>query len=171
MEYAQQPFFNRGPSPLARFLLFSLVALTLIVADSRFKYLVHVQQVVAVALYPLQRVALAPAALFERVSGFFTAQAQLSERNNTLEQQNLVNAAALLRLEALELENARLRGLLDTRASHSVADGAREAPCRALLCSRRLTRRADAPSDARARGRRAATPKTSPPCARSSAAR
>ena len=119
MEYAQQPFFNRGPTPFARFLLFSLVALTLIVADSRFRYLTHVQQAVAVVLYPLQRVALAPAALLDRVSGFFTAQAQLTGRNNTLEQQNLVNAAALLRLEALELENARLRSLLDTRASHS----------------------------------------------------
>ncbi len=103
MEYAQQPFFNRGPTPFARFLLFSLVALTLIVADSRFRYLTHVQQAVAVVLYPLQRIALAPAALLDRVSGFFTAQAQLTGRNNTLEQQNLVNAAALLRLEALKL--------------------------------------------------------------------
>jgi len=117
MEHAQQPFFNRGPTPFARFLLFSLVALMLIVADSRFRYLTHVQQVVAVVLYPLQRAALAPAALLDRMSGFFTTQAQLTGRNNTLEQQNLVNAAALLRLEALELENARLRGLLHTRTS------------------------------------------------------
>jgi rod shape-determining protein MreC len=117
MEHAQQPFFNRGPTAFARFLLFSLLALTLVVADSRFKYLVHVQQVVATVVYPLQRVALAPAGLLERMSGFFSTQAQLTARNNTLEQQNLVNAAALLRLEALELENARLRGLLDTRAS------------------------------------------------------
>ncbi len=119
MEHAQQPFFNRGPTPFARFLLFSLLALVLVVADSRFHYLTYVQQGVAVVLYPLQRVALAPAALVERMSGFFTTQTQLTGRNNTLEQQNLVNAAALLRLEALELENARLRGLLDTRASHS----------------------------------------------------
>ncbi|MBY0439812.1 MAG: rod shape-determining protein MreC [Burkholderiales bacterium] len=116
MEYAQQPFFNRGPSAFARFLLFALLALTLIVADSRFKYLTYVQQVVAVAIYPLQRLALAPASLLDRMSGFFSTQTQLTTRNNLLEQQNLVNAAALLRLEALELENARLRGLLDTRA-------------------------------------------------------
>jgi len=114
MEYQQQPFFNRGPSPFARFMLFGLVALTLIVADSRFKYLTHVQQAVAVVLYPLQWVALAPVALTDRMSGFFTTQAQLTARNNTLEEQTLINAAALLRLEALEQENARLRGLLDT---------------------------------------------------------
>ena len=119
MEYAQQPFFNRGPSAFARFLLFALLALTLIVADSRFKYLTYVQQVVAVAIYPLQRLALAPASLLDRMSGFFSTQTQLTTRNNLLEQQNLVNAAALLRLEALELENARLRGLLDTRAGGS----------------------------------------------------
>jgi rod shape-determining protein MreC len=118
MESAQQPFFNRGPTPFARFLLFSLLALTLIVADSRFHYLVFLQQVVATALYPLQRIALAPAGLADRASGFFTTQTQLAARNNALEQQNLVNATALLRLEALEQENARLRGLLDTRETH-----------------------------------------------------
>jgi rod shape-determining protein MreC len=119
MEYQPQPFFNRGPTPFARFLLFALLALTLIVADSRFSYLTFVQQAVAVVLYPLQRVALAPAALTDRMSGFFVTQAQLTARNNTLEQQNLVNAAALLRLEALEQENARLRGLLDTRQAQA----------------------------------------------------
>ncbi|MBC7779408.1 MAG: rod shape-determining protein MreC [Proteobacteria bacterium] len=121
MEHPQQPFFNRGPTPFARFLLFSLLALALIVADSRFKYLTIVQQAVAVVLYPLQRIALAPAALSERMSGFLVTQAQLTTRNNGLEQQNLVNAAALLRLEALEQENARLRGLLDTREAQSQA--------------------------------------------------
>jgi rod shape-determining protein MreC len=121
MEHAQQPFFNRGPTAFARFLLFSLLSLTLIVTDSRFGYLTHVQQAVAVAIYPLQRVALLPAGLLERMSGFFSTQAQLAARNNTLEQQNLANAAALLRLEAVELENARLRSLLDTRANTSAS--------------------------------------------------
>jgi len=119
MESAQQPFFNRGPTPFARFLLFAFLALTLIVADSRFHYLTIVQQAVAVVLYPLQRIALAPAALSERMSGFFVTQAQLTTRNNDLEQKNLINSAALLRLEAIEQENARLRGLLDTREAQS----------------------------------------------------
>ena len=119
MESAQQPFFNRGPTPFARFLLFTFLALTLIVADSRFHYLTIVQQAVAVVLYPLQRIALAPAALSERMSGFFVTQAQLTTRNNDLEQKNLINSAALLRLEAIEQENARLRGLLDTREAQS----------------------------------------------------
>ena len=118
MESAQQPFFNRGPTPFARFLLCSLLALTLIVADGRFHYLVTVQQVVATLLYPLQRAALAPANLFDRASGLFATQTQLAARNSALEQQNLINATALLRLEALEQENARLRGLLDTRETH-----------------------------------------------------
>jgi rod shape-determining protein MreC len=121
MEYQQQPFFNRGPTPFARFLLFSLLALTLIVADSRFKYLTLVQQAVSVVLYPLQRLALAPAALSDRMSRFFVTQTQLTTRNNALEQQNLINAAALLRLEAIEQENARLRGLLATREAQSQA--------------------------------------------------
>lgn len=121
MEYQQQPFFNRGPTPFARFLIFSLLALVLIVADSRFRYLGFVQQAVAVLLYPLQRVALAPLALTDRMSGFFGTQASLTARNNELEQTALANAAAMLRLDALEQENARLRGLLATDAAESRA--------------------------------------------------
>jgi len=117
MENVQQPFFHRGPTPLARFLLAASLALALIASDGRFGYLVYLQQAVAVVVHPLQQVALLPSWIAGRVAGFFTAQSQLAVRNAELEQRNLVNQAGLLRLEALEQENARLRGLLDSRAA------------------------------------------------------
>ncbi|MFN7752304.1 MAG: rod shape-determining protein MreC [Pseudomonadota bacterium] len=117
MENVQQPFFHRGPTPLARFLLAVSLALALIAADGRFGYLVHLQRAVAVIVHPLQQIALLPGWLSARVAGFFTTQSQLAVRNGVLEQQNLVNQAALLRLEALEQENARLRTLLDSRST------------------------------------------------------
>lgn len=116
MENVQQPFFHRGPTPLARFLLAVSLALALIAADGRFGYLVHLQRAVSVIVHPLQQVALFPAWLTGRIAGFFTTQSQLAVRNGVLEQQNLLNQAALLRLEALEQENARLRTMLDSRA-------------------------------------------------------
>ena len=55
MEYAPPPFFKRGPSLLTRFAFFSLLSVTLLVADARFGYLQVLQRAVAVVIYPLQR--------------------------------------------------------------------------------------------------------------------
>jgi rod shape-determining protein MreC len=49
------PFFHRGPSPLSRLAFFGLLSLALLFTDTRYRYLENVRQVVAVALYPLQR--------------------------------------------------------------------------------------------------------------------
>ena len=48
------PFFHRGPSPLARLAFFGLLSIALMFADTRFRYLEGVRQVVAVALYPVE---------------------------------------------------------------------------------------------------------------------
>ena len=46
-------FFNRGPSPLARLAFFGVLSLALLFADTRYRYLENVRQVVAIALYPV----------------------------------------------------------------------------------------------------------------------
>lgn len=121
MEHQPPPFFKRGPSPLARLSLFALLSLLLLATDARFKFLDVVRQAVSVAIYPLQRIATAPASLYDRVSEFFVTQAQLAEENTRLKQQYLVTAAALQREQALAAENARLRTLLDAQKHY---DGA-----------------------------------------------
>ena len=48
-------FFNRGPSPLTRLAFFGILSLVLLFADTRYRYLENVRQVVSIALYPVQR--------------------------------------------------------------------------------------------------------------------
>ena len=95
MEYAPPPFFKRGPSLLTRFAFFSLLSVTLLVADARFGYLQVLQRAVAVVIYPLQRLATLPGDLVERVGEFFVTHAQLERDNEQLRRRDLTAAAAL----------------------------------------------------------------------------
>jgi rod shape-determining protein MreC len=115
MEYTPPPLFNRGPTPLVRLLICSLLSIGLLVGDARFQYLDGIRQVVAVVVYPLQRLAGTPGAIFDRIGDFFVTQARLRNDNTRLAEQNLQNAAKLRQYEALSAENAHLRELLSAR--------------------------------------------------------
>lgn len=115
MEYSPPPFFKTGPTPFARLLIFSALSLAFLVADTRFDYLASLRQIAAVAVYPLQRVAAAPASIARRVGDFFTTHSSLREDNARLAREGYENAALLLQLAALQAENAQLRELLDAR--------------------------------------------------------
>jgi rod shape-determining protein MreC len=116
MEHQPPPFFRTGPSPLARLFIFTTLALALIVADARLKYLDTLRQVASVVIYPLQRIAGAPASISQRASEFFTSSSALRTENARLAQQNLDHAAKLQQLAALTTENDHLRKLVDARA-------------------------------------------------------
>jgi rod shape-determining protein MreC len=115
MEHQPPPFFKTGPTPLARLLIFSSLSLGLLAADAHLRYLNLLRQAAAVAVYPLQRIAAAPAAVARRAGEFFVSHAALREQNARLSEQSLANAAALLQLGALQAENAHLRSLLGAR--------------------------------------------------------
>lgn len=115
MEHQPPPFFKTGPTPLARLLIFSALSLLLLAADARFRYLTDLKQVVAVIIYPLQRIASAPAGIAARIGEYFATQSTLREDNARLRQQHLANATALQQLQSLAAENAHLRGLLAAR--------------------------------------------------------
>lgn len=115
MEYSPPPFFKRGPSLLTRFAFFSILSLTLMVADARFGYLHVLRQAVSVVLYPLQRLSALPGAVFERSAAFFSTQSSLRVQNEELMRQALFNAAELQSMEALARENENLRQLLAMR--------------------------------------------------------
>jgi rod shape-determining protein MreC len=115
MEYSPPPFFKTGPTPLARLLIFSALSLAFLVADNRFDYLASLRQIAAVVVYPLQRVAAAPASIVRRIGDFFTTHGSLREDNARLARESYENAALLLQLKALQAENAQLRELLDAR--------------------------------------------------------
>lgn len=115
MEHQPPPFFKTGPTPLARLLIFAALSLTLLVADARFNYLNPLRQLAAVIIYPLQRIATAPASIARRVGDFFVTHSSLRGENARLTEENFSNAAALQQLKALQAENAQLRALIAAR--------------------------------------------------------
>jgi len=115
MDYQPPPFFVRGPAPLVRLVFFVSLAVLLMVLDARFRYAESLRQVVALAVYPLQRIALAPVELLSAAGGYFTAQVSLMRENEALKTRHLRAANDLLTLEAVRAENAQLRRLLEAR--------------------------------------------------------
>lgn len=115
MEHSPPLFFKRGPPPLVRLLLCSLLSLALLISDARYQYLDGIRQAVAVLAYPLQRAAIAPTAMLRRVSEFFVTQSALRNENARLSEQQLQNGAILQKYRALAAENAHLRELLAMR--------------------------------------------------------
>jgi len=115
VDHQPPPFFNRGPAPLIRLIFFVSLASLLMVLDARFRYAENVRQVVALAAYPIQRVAMAPVDLFLGVANYFGSTTALREENNALKTKQLREAQELLQLEALKEENKHLRGLLQAQ--------------------------------------------------------
>jgi rod shape-determining protein MreC len=115
MEHQPPPFFRTGPTPLVRLLLFTALALALLIADQRLGYLDVLRQAASVVVYPIQRIAGAPASIFDRASEFFVTNASLRVENARLERENLAYSARLQQLASLETENEHLRRLLGTR--------------------------------------------------------
>lgn len=114
------PFFKRGPAPLARLAFFVVLALALLVLDLKYRYLELARQGIAVALYPLQRAAYTPVDLHEQLRDYFTSLGAVQRENTQLKRKELESANWLLRQQHLELENQRLRVLLDMKAKQPV---------------------------------------------------
>lgn len=115
------PFFKRGPAPLARLAFFVILSLALLVLDLKYRYLDLGRQAVAVVLYPLQRAAYTPVDLYEQLGGYFTSLAVLQRENVHLKRKELESANWLMRQQHLELENQRLRELLDMKVRQPVS--------------------------------------------------
>jgi rod shape-determining protein MreC len=119
MEHTPPPFFKHGPAPLARLLLCSLLSAALLISDAHYKYLGGMRQIIAVALYPLQRLADAPGILADHLSEFFVTRGALRSENRRLTEQHLYDAVTLEKYRALEAENTHLRELLGMRARYT----------------------------------------------------
>ncbi|HSC95947.1 MAG TPA: rod shape-determining protein MreC [Burkholderiales bacterium] len=126
MEYSPPPFFKTGPTPLARLLIFAALSLAFLVADVRFNYLEPLRHIAAVVVYPLQRIAAAPASIARHIGDLFTTYSSLREDNARLKQQNFENGALLLQLKALRAENEQLRQLLAARERFKIELAAAE---------------------------------------------
>jgi rod shape-determining protein MreC len=114
MEYSPPPLFKQGASARAKVVFFSLIAIALLVADSRMRSLTVVRQAVGAALYPLQIAALVPRDAAYRIGDYFTSLADVEQENKKLLRQQSANAQILQQTEQLLAENAQLRKLLGT---------------------------------------------------------
>jgi rod shape-determining protein MreC len=111
------PFFRQGPSALSKLVLFSALALFLMVADARFRVMEPLRAALAVALLPAQQALAVPVDLWRGGSGYLqglqAAQAEAESARRTLAAQ----AERAARSDTLARENERLRALLDLRAA------------------------------------------------------
>ncbi len=116
MDNTPPPFFNRGPSPFVRIVVFTLFSTLFMVIDARQNYLEVIRQGVNIVLYPLQRLADAPFAIYHGLDDFFTTQTTLRQQNAALRSEQLRHSIRLQHIQALEAENAYLRKLTETRS-------------------------------------------------------
>ena len=106
-------FFHRGPTPIARLAFFGLISIALLFVDTRFHYLEGIRRVVAVVLYPLQRAAQLPGEVVSDIGGYFASLQSLTDENTALKRQLVERATAAQGFAVVQLENARLRTLID----------------------------------------------------------
>ena len=112
MDHTPPPFFKRGPAPLVRLFFFASLSLALLVIDARFRYAEGLRTWLALAAYPLQRAATAPAELVSAVGSFFSTQASLVEENQRLREKALAYSHDAQRYEAAQAEAEQLRKLV-----------------------------------------------------------
>lgn len=115
IEHAPPQFFHRGPAPIARLIFFALLSVLLMVLDARFGYAEPLRQLIALAVYPVQQLAIAPISVVTRTREFFTSRTELLRENAELRSEKLRGAQELLTLEAAQAENEQLRQLLGAR--------------------------------------------------------
>ena len=113
MDYQPPPFFKRGPAPLALLSFYVALAVSLVVVDARFRTLDLLRQGLSVFTHPMQQLAHAPVEVLSNADGYFQSLTQLQEENSRMKRARLENANTLLRTQQLEVENERLRRLLN----------------------------------------------------------
>jgi len=134
MEHSPPPFFKRGPAPLVRLFFFASLSLALLVLDARFRYTEAVRSALALVVYPIQRIAIAPIDFLEGVAGYFSSQSQLLDENAALRAQALANSQDALRFQAALLARLhvvgarRTLGLVGQHQHEEAAVDARRGP-------------------------------------------
>ena len=108
-------FVRSGPSALAQAVLYSALALFLMVSDARFQFTEPLRKAVATALYPLQWLMLQPVVVFHESSRYFQDLRQAQTESDSARSAMVQLAQRASQTEQLLEENARLRSLLDVR--------------------------------------------------------
>src|SRR5262245_39900003 len=109
------PFFRQGPSAFTKLVFFSALAFFMMVADTRFGFTEPLRAVIATVLNPVQRALLFPVLAVRASGDYMQGLAAARVKADEADRQLASQAVRLGRLELLEAENNRLRGLLALR--------------------------------------------------------
>lgn len=109
------PFFRQGPSALTKLILFSALALFLMVADNRFTITRQLRAGLATVLYYPQQALLVPVQALSDVSEYFMGLKRALDGAAAAKVQLASQAERALQVEQLQAENVRLRALLELR--------------------------------------------------------
>lgn len=118
--------FRRGPTAEFRLFVFVVLSLSLLLVDSRWRVLDPARQAVSVALYPFQRLVLAPRDAIESVNGWFDAASLARTEKEALQRQRIELAQISTHAAQLAAENRLLRRLLNVSEMVSQASVAVE---------------------------------------------
>jgi rod shape-determining protein MreC len=115
LNQAPPPFFKQGPSAISKLLFFSALSVLLMVADARFHVTQPLRATLAVALYPVQWLAMRPQVMAEHGADYFESRDQAQNDERQVRQQLMAQTQRAGQVEQLLLENRKLRELLNLR--------------------------------------------------------
>jgi len=107
-----KPIFSRGPSLQLRLFLAIVVAIGVIIADSRLGAFSQIRTYMDTAVSPFYFLANGPRQILDSVSETLASRQQLELENKALQRELMLKNSELLMLGQFKQENARLRELL-----------------------------------------------------------
>lgn len=115
LDRSPPPFFRQGASALSKLMVFSALALFLMVADARFKLTQPIRIAVASVLYPMQWVLVRPVLWVQNGARHFESLTSAQDEAQIALQKLRLQSYRASQVEQLSLENERLRKLLELR--------------------------------------------------------
>lgn len=109
-----KPLFKGGPSLTLRLLFFTLISLILMTVDHRQFHLAGLRASLSGLVYPVQYAVNLPAVWKQALSKSLASHTSLVKDNERMARQNLLLKVRLQKFAALEVENMRLRELLQS---------------------------------------------------------
>ena len=126
LDRSPPPFFRQGHSALTKLVLCAALAVFLMVADVRFQLAGPARSLLALTLYPVQRLLLTPVEAWENLDDYLRGTERAMAAESQARLQLVLQAERLSRAAQLQTENQRLRALLDLQPALEVPSLAAE---------------------------------------------
>lgn len=104
--------FRQRISLELRLLFLMILALLILMVDSHYRFIEPFRRVVAIAIYPFQRIVVAPRDVVVQFNSYINAASIIRKENEFLQRQRIELAQVTTRMAQLLVENNQLRNLL-----------------------------------------------------------